>query len=81
MFYAYVLESLLVPKELYRGHTANLKQRLGHHNAGKCLHTLKFRPWKVRLHVAFQTLELAQKFEDYLKTGSGHAFAKRHFGL
>jgi len=52
MFYAYVLESLSVPDELYRGHTANLKQRLADHNAGTCLHTSKFKPWKVKLYVA-----------------------------
>src|SRR5262245_13295403 len=29
--------------------------------------------------VAFETIEQAQTFEQYLKSGSGHAFAKRHF--
>jgi hypothetical protein len=28
-----------------------------------------------------QTLDLAQHFEQYLKSGSGHAFSKRHVGL
>jgi hypothetical protein len=26
-------------------------------------------------------LDLAREFEDCLKSGSGHAFAKKHFGL
>jgi hypothetical protein len=26
-------------------------------------------------------LDLARNFEQYLKSGSGHAFAKKHFGL
>src|SRR5687767_12766623 len=49
MFYTYILESLSIPGELYRGHAHNLKLRLAEHNAGKCSHTAKFRPWKVIL--------------------------------
>ena len=81
MFYSYILESVAVPGELYRGHTENLKLRLVEHNAGKCRHTLKFMPWKVKFYAAFETLDLAREFERYLKSGSGHSFAKRHFGL
>jgi predicted GIY-YIG superfamily endonuclease len=81
MFYAYILESLTVPGELYRGHTVDLKQRIDQHNEGKCSHTAKFRPWKVRFYAAFETEALARNFERYLKSGSGHAFSKRHFDL
>ena len=81
MFYAYILQSIAQPSELYRGHTADLKQRLSEHNAGKCPHTSKYLPWKLKFYAAFETLEQAQHFEQYLKTGSGHAFAKRHLGL
>ena len=35
--------------------------------------------WKVEAYFAFETKEKAVAFEAYLKTGSGHAFAKRHF--
>jgi predicted GIY-YIG superfamily endonuclease len=79
MFYAYVLQSVSYPEKIYRGHTEDLKQRLVEHNAGKCFHTSKFKPWKIKFYAAFETLELAQRFEQYLKSGSGHAFAKRHF--
>jgi len=72
---------LPTPDQLYRGHTANLKQRLAEHNAGKCSHTTKFKPWKVKFYAAFETLESAQHYAAYLKTGSGHAFAKKHLGL
>ena len=81
MFYAYVLQSQSTPSQLYCGHTSDLKQRLLDHNGGKCFHTLKFQPWKIKFYAAFETLELAQKFEQYLKSGSGHAFRKRHFGV
>jgi len=80
MFYTYILESLNIPGELYRGHAHNLKLRLAEHNAGKCSHTAKFRPWRLKFYAAFETIELARNFEVYLKSGSGHAFAKRHLG-
>jgi predicted GIY-YIG superfamily endonuclease len=79
MFHTYVIESLSYPGQIYIGHTADLRQRLADHNAGKCPHTSKFRPWKIKLYVAYETIEQAQHFERYLKSGSGHAFAKRHF--
>jgi predicted GIY-YIG superfamily endonuclease len=81
MFYAHILESIPHPEQLYRGHTSDLKQRLTEHNAGKCSHTAKYRPWKIRFYAAFDTVVLAEHFERYLKSGSGHAFAKRHLGL
>jgi len=78
MFYACILESIATPGECYRGHTDDLRRRVAEHNAGKCRHTSKSKPWKVKFYAAFETLALAQKFEKYLKSGSGHDFAKRH---
>ncbi|MBN1105570.1 MAG: GIY-YIG nuclease family protein [Deltaproteobacteria bacterium] len=79
MYYTYILESETKPGERYVGHTSDLKARLKEHNRGKCSHTDNFKPWRLKLYVAFQTLEQAQRFERYLKSGSGHAFANRHF--
>ncbi|RJR30451.1 MAG: GIY-YIG nuclease family protein [Desulfobacteraceae bacterium] len=79
MYYTYVLESVSKPGERYIGHSSDLRQRLREHNAGKCLPTAKYKPWKVKLYIAFETTEQAQHFERYLKSGSGHAFANRHF--
>ena len=78
MFYAYILQSVDHPEQLYRGHSSDLKQRLADHNAGHCSHTAKFAPWKLKFYAAFETLEQAQNFERYLKSGSGHSFTKRH---
>lgn len=78
MFYDYILESLATPGKFYRGSTDDLKRRVTEHNAGKCAHTSKFKPWKVKFYSAFETLAQAQEFEKYLKSGSGHAFARRH---
>jgi predicted GIY-YIG superfamily endonuclease len=79
MFYTYILRSISNPTQRYIGHTADLRTRLEEHNSGKSLHTAKFRPWKVETYIAFESLDKAQAFERYLKTGSGHEFARRHF--
>ena len=79
MFYAYILRSLSSPEPRYIGSTEDLKSRLAKHNAGDVPHTSKFRPWKVEAYFAFETKEKALAFEQYLKSGSGHAFSKRHF--
>jgi predicted GIY-YIG superfamily endonuclease len=78
MFYTYILESLVRPGEFYRGSTDDLQRRVAEHNAGKCIHTSKFKPWKVKFYAAFETLPQAREFEKYVKSGSGHAFARRH---
>jgi len=36
-------------------------------------------PWVVDFYCAFATLGKAHAFELYLKSGSGHEFARRHF--
>ena len=79
MFYTYILRSLSHPDQSYIGSTADLKSRLIKHNSGEVPHTSKFKPWKIEAYFAFETNEKAVAFEAYLKTGSGHAFAKRHF--
>ncbi len=60
---------------------ADLKQRLEDHNSGKSAHTSKFRPWRLVTYLppnmAFSDRMKAESFERDLKSGSGHAFAKR----
>ena len=79
VFYTYVLESIKYRGRRYVGSTSNIGRRLASHNAGESHHTAKYRPWRLKLYVAFETRELAVRFERYLKSGSGHAFANRHF--
>ena len=79
MFYTYILRSIEYPEQRYIGHTADLRERLKKHNKGDVPHTAKFRPWKVETYIAFESEEKSIAFEHYLKSGSGHAFAKRHF--
>jgi len=74
----YVLRSLVAPERYYTGVTSKLDARLADHNAGRCPHTADGRLWKVDLSVQFAAEARALKFEQYLKSGSGCAFAKRH---
>ncbi|WP_075997941.1 GIY-YIG nuclease family protein [Salaquimonas pukyongi] len=79
MKYAYMLQSKVNPSRYYVGSTRDLKKRFNAHNAGHSEHTRKYLPWELRGYVAFSEPAKADKFEAYLKTGSGRAFAKRHF--
>ena len=78
MHYVYLLRSLSHPEQRYTGLTSDLKARLATHNAGEVPHTSKFVPWELRTYVGFSTREQATRFELYLKSGSGRAFASRH---
>jgi len=77
LHYVYLLESLGHPAKRYVGVTSDLRARLRDHNDGKSPHTSKHRPWKMVTYVAFSEQEQAAAFETYLKSGSGHAFARK----
>jgi putative endonuclease len=78
-YYVYILRSIDHPNRHYTGITDDLHSRLQKHNAGGCPHTLKFRPWRIKTAIAFESKEKASAFEKYLKSHSGRAFAKKHF--
>lgn len=75
----YILKSESDPNRYYTGLTSNVSARLVGHNAGRCAHTASGRPWSVDVVVEFADERRAAAFERYLKSGSGSAFAKRHF--
>jgi len=77
MYYVYLLQSEAVVCQRYVGVTSDLKQRITEHNAGKSPHTSKYVPWKLVTYVAFSDERKAETFERYLKSGSGHAFARK----
>jgi putative endonuclease len=77
--YVYLLRSQNHPMQTYIGLTQNVEKRLKSHNEGANRHTAKFRPWEIVSYTAFSSRKRAAEFERYLKVGSGHAFAKRHF--
>lgn len=78
MFYVYILNSLSNPDRMYVGYTQDIKHRLQEHNSGECIHTAKYKPWKLMTYLCFDDQDKALAFEIYLKSGSGRSFAKRH---
>ena len=79
MHYVYVLQSEAEPERFYVGSSNDTSRRLEEHNAGKSVHTNKYRPWRLITSIGFADHAKALRFETYLKSGSGRAFAKKHF--
>ncbi|MGD0017516.1 MAG: GIY-YIG nuclease family protein [Verrucomicrobiia bacterium] len=79
MYHIYLLHSQSDPSQYYVGFTENMRERLAHHNSGASIHTNKYRPWKLMVAISFADRKNALAFERYLKSGSGRAFAARHF--
>lgn len=80
MRFVYILRSDIDPARHYVGVTAEVESRLEWHNHGPSGSTVLHRPWSLVISIEFQTEQEAVRFEKYLKSGSGRAFAKRHFG-
>ncbi len=65
------------PPNAYVGYTDNLRQRIADHNLGRNSSAAPHAPWRLQAYLAFFTKPQALAFERYLKSGSGHAFAKK----
>jgi len=77
MHYVYLLQSEAHVQQRYVEMTSDLRKRLADHNAEKSPHTSKYIPWKLVTYIAFSDRRKAESFEYYLKSGSGHAFARK----
>jgi len=77
--FVYVLKNADRNPHFYVGVTSDVKARLADHNAGRCPHTASRRTWQLHVVIEFSDQAAAIRFERYLKSGSGRAFAKRHF--
>jgi putative endonuclease len=77
--FVYILRSDTNPSRHYVGLTSDVAKRLRWHNAGQNVHTVRDRPWSIVVSMEFASEQAAYRFERYLKSGSGRAFAKRHF--
>ncbi len=77
MYFVYSIQSEVNPDRYYVGLTTDIERRLEEHNSGNSIHTNKFRPWSLVSYTAFMDKSRADKFERYLKTASGRAFAKK----
>jgi len=76
--FVYVMKNDDIPPRYYTGLASDVGARLASHNAGQCPHSSKHRPWHLDLVIKFADQARAVRFERYLKSGSGCAFAKRH---
>ena len=76
--WVYILKSIVVEERFYVGLTDDPERRLSEHNAGESFHTKDYKPWKIISKFWFEKDDTAERFERYLKSGSGRAFAKRH---
>ncbi|MBP9817450.1 GIY-YIG nuclease family protein [Candidatus Shapirobacteria bacterium] len=77
MYWVYVLKC--VDNGFYVGCTDNLRERYKQHNDGLVKNTKSRLPVILWQYHCFRSREVAFSFEKYLKTGSGIAFAKKHF--
>jgi predicted GIY-YIG superfamily endonuclease len=77
----YIVRSDVDARRHYVGITNDVRSRLEWHNHGPCGYTTSHRPWSLAVSIEFPTEQHAVRFEHYLKSGSGRAFAKRHFGV
>ena len=79
--FVYILRSLTVPDRRYVGMTADVCTRLAAHNAGLSPFTARYRPWSMTVCIEFADERHAVRFERYLESPSGRAFARRHFAV
>ena len=77
--FVYVLKNSDTKPRFYVGLTSDVRARVSHHNSGRCPHTASRKPWHLHIAIEFPDEVPAIRFERYLKSGSGRAFAKRHF--
>lgn len=74
-FYTYVLRSINFDRS-YIGFTANLEERLKHHNSGKTKSTKPYKPWVLLFFEEHGSKEDAINREKWLKSGIGRDYIK-----
>jgi putative endonuclease len=77
MYYVYLIKSSMYPEVLYVGYTLDVESRLATHNSGGSVYTAKYKPWELVMFLCFKDQSRAKEFEQYLKSQSGRAFAKK----
>ena len=79
MKFVYLLRSQSHSSKTYIGLTDDPEHRLAEHNDEKSTFTSRYIPWEFEILIGFKNSGRAANFERYLKTGSGIAFARKHF--
>lgn len=77
MWYVYFLR--LANGDVYVGSTNDLKRRISTHRVGDVISTKRYLPAELISYVAVETEGNARPLEQYFKSGSGKAFAKKRF--
>ena len=75
-FYVYIIQSK-TNESLYIGQTSNLSRRIYEHNNDLSGYTKHKSPWDLVWYCVFNYKHQAERFEKYLKTGSGRVFIKK----
>jgi predicted GIY-YIG superfamily endonuclease len=76
-WYVYFLR--LSNDDIYVGSTNDLRRRFASHQNGHVASTSRWLPAILKSYVAVTDEATARKLEQYFKTGSGKAFAKKRF--
>jgi putative endonuclease len=71
MTYVYLIESVHYRKQHYVGLTHDLKQRLSDHNAGRSIHTRKYKPWNLVAYLGFADAQTAHISSTTSKADQG----------
>jgi putative endonuclease len=74
-----IIRSVNYPQRCYIGATSDFAARLNAHNAGQNRSTALWKPWGTEVTIEFRSERMALRFEKYLKSGAGRAFASSHF--
>ncbi|HEV2064147.1 MAG TPA: GIY-YIG nuclease family protein [Thermoanaerobaculia bacterium] len=78
MKYVYILRSGSRQRRTYVGMTGDFERRLREHKSDSSPYTSGGGPWSPVVVLKFEDDCRAECFEEYLKSGSGRAFARRH---
>ncbi|MCA9404563.1 MAG: GIY-YIG nuclease family protein [Candidatus Omnitrophica bacterium] len=78
MCYVYILQSSVDSKKVYVGLSNDVQRRIREHNTQPtCAYTRSYRPWMLKIYIAFNNRPSAARFESYLKSHSGRAFLRK----
>ena len=76
MFYVYILKSFK-DNSFYTGFSEDLKKQFQNHNSKGQTYSSKKASFELIWYCSFKDKLKALKFEKYLKSGSGFAFARK----
>ncbi len=76
MYWVYILNSNSADR-FYIGQTANLDNRIFHHNSGREKYTKRASDWELVYSKKFNTRTQAQKVENFIKKQKSRTFIEK----